>query len=86
MNRADTIRRAIGHSPWNYETRIAGRAALDALLAENQRLCEVLLLLTDNTEAYLDLEKDGVRNYAESLRLCIAEARAALAAVREEDA
>jgi hypothetical protein len=42
------------------------------------RLREALLLLADNAEAYLDLERDGQRNYPDSLRLCIDEARAAL--------
>jgi hypothetical protein len=49
-----------------------------ALLAELQRLRDALVLLADNAEAYLNLEEDGERNYPDSLRLCITEARAAL--------
>jgi hypothetical protein len=58
---------------------------LDRLRAENQRLRDALVLLADNAEAYLQLEEDGARNYPESLRLCIVEARAALAGTPSED-
>jgi hypothetical protein len=46
--------------------------------AENQRLRDALILLADDAEAYLSLERDGQRNYPESLGLCIDEARLAL--------
>jgi hypothetical protein len=46
--------------------------------AENQQLRDALILLADDAEAYLSLERDGQRNYPESLGLCIDEARLAL--------
>ena len=58
--------------------------ALDAFLVERQQLAKRLESLAGEAEAYLNLERDGEKNYPDALRLNIAEARAALVAVDKE--
>jgi hypothetical protein len=66
---ADTISSAINSRPTDFVTRDKGRAALDALVAENQRLRDAL--------AELQKPKYGVAT--------MTVARAALAATPSED-